>query len=57
MDENTERGKPCRAGRPSIEPPHSLTGAPDMSTVAALCIVAFLAVMALLNRIEFGRVD
>jgi len=28
-----------------------------MSYVAALCIVIFLAVMALLNKVEFGRVD
>ncbi len=28
-----------------------------MSTVAAICIVAFLAVMALLNKFEFGRFD
>jgi len=28
-----------------------------MSTVAAICIVAFLAVMAILNKAEFGHFD
>jgi len=28
-----------------------------MSTIAAICIVAFLVVMAVLNKVEFGRFD
>jgi hypothetical protein len=30
---------------------------PPMSSIAAICIVAFLVVMALLNKIEFGHFD
>jgi hypothetical protein len=28
-----------------------------MSTVAAICIVAFLVVMGILNKVEFGHFD
>jgi hypothetical protein len=30
---------------------------PHMSTVAAICIVAFLVVMGILNKVEFGHFD
>jgi hypothetical protein len=28
-----------------------------MSTVAAICIIAFILVMGVLNKVEFGRFD
>jgi hypothetical protein len=40
-----------RYSHPTAEPE------PAMSTIAAICIVAFLAVMAVLNKVEFGRFD
>ena len=43
--------------RAAPEPAQPEAGAPPMSTVAALCIIAFLVVMAVLNKVEFGRFD
>ncbi len=57
MGANAGAGKPCSGRGRSLEPRTVLTGAHDMSTVAALFIIGFLAVMAVLNRVEFGRID
>ena len=57
MDEISGLGNPCGARQPSLERPHSPTRSTAMSSIAAICIIAFIAALALLNRIEFGRVD
>ena len=56
MDHKLARGKPCGRARASLEPGHSQ---PEraMSTVAAICVILFLAFMAILNKVEFGHFD
>lgn len=56
MDEKLPGSKPCGAALAWVEPGHSQ---PEraMSTVAAICVIAFLAFMAILNKVEFGHFD
>ena len=57
MDEIAGSSKPCDGGHPSLEPQPDTEPERPMSYIAAACIVAFLAVMAILNKAEFGRFD
>lgn len=61
MDEIAGDGKPCGWSRARIEARKAVSAAakPErlMSTIAAIAIVLFLVIMAVLNKIEFGKFD
>ena len=58
MDERLSSGatSACRRRRASIKPTHDLLERP-MFGPATIAIALFVLVMAVLNRIDFGRFD
>jgi hypothetical protein len=57
MDRRALRGKTCGAHAASLEPAHLPWAEPERRMSAIYTVLIFIAVIAALNKFEYGRFD